>query len=420
MKVGIIADDYTGGTDAASFLVEEGMSCIQLSGVQVNDVPLETDAIVVSLKSRTEDPVKAAADSVAVWKWLKKQGSDVIQFKYCSTFDSTSEGNIGPVTDAILAEAGLLSTIVVPSLPVNGRKVFYGNLFVKGEPLNESGMKDHPLTPMRDANLVRLMDSQSQGTTGLIDYETVEKGITAVRQAFEELTQQGHRYVVIDAFDDEHLTTIGAAFANYPYVTGASGLSHGLAKALSARQGEGGGSKAFKPTQGKTVVISGSCSTQTNRQVNYYKSLACAHQVDVDKLDDVDAYSEEIAEWLNANVSADYPPMVCATVNKERLAEIKATYDFDVSARIEVLFTHLVKKLKHRGFSNFICAGGETSGAVTQSLDVKELLVGKLICPGVPWVATLDKSLFLALKSGNFGDDDFFECAKSLIQEARY
>ncbi|MRT24945.1 hypothetical protein GJV14_13440 [Enterobacteriaceae bacterium RIT697] len=417
MKIGIIADDYTGGTDAASFLVEEGMSCIQLSGVQVNDVPLQTDAIVVSLKSRTEASDKASNDSVAVWKWLKKQGCDVIQFKYCSTFDSTSQGNIGPVSDAILNEAGLASTIVVPSLPVNGRKVFFGNLFVKGEPLNESGMKDHPLTPMRDANLIRLMNAQSEGTTGLIDYEIVEKGITAVRKAFDELTEQGHRYVVIDAFDDEHLTTIGAAFSTHPFVTGASGLSHGLAKALSLHQHAQSESVALQPRQGKTVVISGSCSTQTNRQVNCYKSLARYHQVDVDKLTDLNEYSDEITNWLNAHVSADHPPLVCATVDKHRLAEIKSNYDFDVSARIEELFTHLVKKLKQQGFRNFICAGGETSGAVTQALDVHELLVGKLICPGVPWVSTLDKELFLALKSGNFGDDDFFERAISLIQE---
>lgn len=416
MKLGIIADDYTGGTDSASFLVKEGLTCIQLSGVQQQDVPLETDVIVVSLKSRTEPADKAMKSSLEVYHWLKSQGCDVIQFKYCSTFDSAEQGNIGPVSDAILAANGFTSTIIVPSLPVNGRKVFYGNLFVKGEPLNESGMKDHPLTPMRDANLCRLMRMQTEGQVSLIDFETVEQGPTLLREAFHQLEKLGNRYIIIDAFTEAHLEVIGTAFVDYPFVTGASGLTHGLAKAISKSIDRKDQAAALVPSANKTVILSGSCSTQTNRQVDFYKDKTNTHYVDIDKLNDIESYSLEIAQWLESLSADGYAPLICATVNKYRLSEIRELYDFDVSACIEALFTNLVKNLKKLGYCNYICAGGETSGAVTQGLGVKELLIGKLICPGVPWVSTLDRNIFLALKSGNFGDDDFFFRAQSLIE----
>ncbi|KGT88707.1 3-oxo-tetronate kinase [Enterobacter cancerogenus] len=412
MKIGIIADDYTGGTDAASFLVAEGLSCIQVSGPQSERGCFETDAIVVSLKSRTEPVEKAVKDSVDAYRWLKKQGCELIQFKYCSTFDSTEVGNIGPVTDALLIEAGLSSTIVMPSLPVNGREVFYGNLYVKGQPLNESGMKNHPLTPMRDANLMRLMEKQGTGRAELIDYHLVEQGKDEIRLAFETLSGSGIKYIVLDAFRDEHLFNIGAAFDNYPIITGASGLSHGIARAWAQRRNITSTSGGFLPLRGKSVVISGSCSEQTNRQVNTYQKRAACFAVEVSKLDNIDTYSDEILAWYKTVSQQPMAPLISATVDKEQLAKIRAEYSFDVSSRIENLFSLLVKKLWLQGCRNFICAGGETSGSVTQALNIDTLLVGKLICPGVPWVKSLEGGIYLALKSGNFGDDNFFADAQ--------
>ena len=420
MKIGIIADDYTGGTDAASFLVEQGLTCIQLSGIQHQDVPLVTDAIVVSLKSRTEPAEKAIADSLATYRWLKQQGCNIIQFKYCSTFDSTTQGNIGPVTDALLAEAELSATIVVPSLPVNGRDVFYGNLFVKGELLNESGMKDHPLTPMDDANLLRLMDKQSNGKSALIDYHIVEKGAVEVREAFDKQVGRGYQNIIIDAFTDQHLFTIGTAFAGYPFVTGASGLTQGLGRAL-IQQCKSATTRSHIPVprRAKTVIISGSCSQQTNRQVAWYQPLANVWHIDPDKLGNIEHYSDEIVRWLEMLPPTDLAPLISATVNKDQLSAIREKYNFNVSARIETLFSLLVKKLQTRGYRNFISAGGETSGAITQALGVQELLIGKLICPGVPWVTSLSQDIYLALKSGNFGEDDFFVKAQQLIETER-
>ncbi|MBH0094764.1 four-carbon acid sugar kinase family protein, partial [Pseudoalteromonas sp. SCQQ13] len=229
MLLGVIADDFTGATDIAGFLVEHGMRTVQLNDVPHSNTVVDADAVVVSLKTRSCPVEQAIEQSLAALKWLQQQGCQQFYFKYCSTFDSTAKGNIGPVTDALLAALGESFTIVCPALPVNGRTVFNGHLFVLGEPLNESGMRNHPVTPMTDSSLVRLMNSQSQGEAGLVNYQTIEQGAEAITNQFAELQSAGKRYAVVDAFNSAHLATLGKAAKSLKLITGGSGLAAGIA-----------------------------------------------------------------------------------------------------------------------------------------------------------------------------------------------
>ena len=417
MKLGIIADDYTGGTDAASFVVNAGLRCIQVNGIPDSAVtaglPADIDAIVVSLKSRSEPKQDAINHSLAAYRWLKAQGCSQIQLKYCSTFDSTADGNIGPVTDALLDEAGLTTTIVCPSLPVNGRQVFFGNLFVNGVPLNESGMKNHPLTPMHDANLMRLMDAQSQGSSALIDFQTIEKGCEAVRRRFAQLSNEGYRYVVVDAFNDNHLDVLGQAFHDLALITGGSGISGGIA--IQRQPDSSGKTNVPLPEAAKTVVISGSCSTQTNLQVSRYEAIAPSLKLDLDEVMNNPSYPQVLANWVEANSHQRYAPLVRATVDATELAFIRQHYPEDISLQSEQVFGHMVRELSARGFNSFIAAGGETSGSVTRALDVDALEIGVTIAAGVPWVRVTNHDCYLALKSGNFGSPDFFQQAQDMF-----
>ncbi len=232
MLLGVIADDFTGATDIAGFLVENGMRTIQLNGIPTGEFDASADAVVISLKSRSCPVDEAVTDSVTALKWLQSQGCQQFYFKYCSTFDSTAEGNIGPVTDALLTELGESFTIVCPALPVNGRTVYNGHLFVFGELLSDSGMRNHPVTPMTDSSVVRMMDAQSEGVSGLVNFQTIEQGSDAVTARFNELQAQGSRYAVVDAFNAQHLVTLGQAAKSLKLITGGSGLAAGIAKKL--------------------------------------------------------------------------------------------------------------------------------------------------------------------------------------------
>ena len=281
MKLGVIADDFTGATDIAGFLVENGLSTLQLAGVPEHDGDLPpVDAVVISLKSRSCPADEAVRDSLAALDWLKARGCPRIYQKYCSTFDSTAAGNIGPVTDALLAALESKFTLICPALPVNGRTVYQGNLFVGTQPLAESGMRHHPITPMTDSNLLRLMEGQAQGRAGLVPFNTIAQGPAAIADAFEQLTQAGVRYAVVDTLTEQHLLDIATAALDMPLVTGGSGLAIGLARQLGSGDLQGA-REAGWPRGTRAAVLSGSCSEMTNRQVARYRQHAPALALDV-------------------------------------------------------------------------------------------------------------------------------------------
>lgn len=421
MYLGVIADDFTGATDIAGFLVANGMRTIQLNGVPQQHFEIDADAVVISLKSRS-CPVNEAVDaSLEALNWLREHHCKQYYFKYCSTFDSTAEGNIGPVTDALLNALGEEFTIICPALPVNGRTVFNGHLFVFEELLSDSGMRNHPVTPMRDSSLLRLMNAQSQGKTGLVNYKVIEAGVDSVINAFEQHKTEGKRYCVVDAFNTAHLDTLGEASKSLKLVTGGSGLAASIAKEWR-NQSSGDQQQVLQsgwPDSAKSVVLSGSCSVRTNEQVAAYKQIAPSFSLDVKACINDQDYVNEVANWvMNEIATCQYAPMVYATADPEKLNEIQQTFGAKVASKsIEQFFSQLAHQLKERGINNFIVAGGETSGVVTQSLGVEGFHIGPQIAPGVPWVKSINSPLSLALKSGNFGDVDFFKTAQEFYNE---
>ncbi|MFS1907716.1 3-oxo-tetronate kinase [Vibrio lentus] len=417
MLLGVIADDFTGATDIAGFLVENGMRTIQLNGIPTGDFDAAADAVVISLKSRSCPVDEAIIDSVTSLKWLQSQGCQQFYFKYCSTFDSTAEGNIGPVTDALLAELGESFTMVCPALPVNGRTVYNGHLFVFGELLSDSGMRNHPVTPMTDSSVVRMMDAQSEGVSGLVNFQTIEQGSDSVTARFEELKSQGNRYAVVDAFNSEHLVTLGQAAKSLKLITGGSGLAAGIAKNWTEHLVDQSDAKlAGSPVKAPTVVFSGSCSVMTNQQVAAYKQLAPHFAIDVKACLSNGQYANEVFDWVMTNSQGDFAPLVYATADAAELKAIQEEYGAQASSHaVEQFFSQLAIKLQQHGVKNFIVAGGETSGVVTQSLAVKGFHIGPQIAPGVPWVKSVEGELSLALKSGNFGDESFFAKAQSFF-----
>lgn len=416
MRLGVIADDFTGATDIASFLVQNGLPTIQFNGVPEQHDALNAQAIVISLKSRSCPPQQAIEQSLAALDWLQQQGCDRFYFKYCSTFDSTEQGNIGPVTDALLAALGESLTVISPSLPVNGRTVYQGYLFVADQLLSESGMRHHPVTPMTDSNLARLMTRQAQGQAAVINATLLDKGAEAVRDQLATLKAQGINYVVLDALHEQHLLTQGEALKEMRLVTGGSGLAIGIARAwATTQQNAVEAEQQGRPQGARAVVLSGSCSQMTNRQVNAYRLIAPAFEVQVEHcLEDAQAYALQLCDWVQANSEQALAPLLYATADAQQLQGIQQQYGAARSSEaVEQLFAAVTRELKARGWQRFIVAGGETSGVVAQSLGVTAFHIGPTISPGVPWVRDIHQPLSLALKSGNFGDEQFFARAQT-------
>lgn len=419
MLLGVIADDFTGATDIAGFLVENGMRTIQLNGVPKTDLKIEADAVVISLKSRSCPSDEAISASLAALEWLKQRGCQQYYFKYCSTFDSTEKGNIGPVTDALLGALNEKFTIICPALPVNGRTVFNGHLFVLGELLSDSGMKNHPVTPMSDSSLVRLMDKQATGKTGLVNYQIIEQGPEKVIESFSALEKNGKRYAVVDAFNASHLNILGKAVSQLKLITGGSGLAAGIAKNWSEHLSDQSSAKqAGYPATAKTIILSGSCSVMTNQQVANYIIKAPHFALDIKACLENDHYIEQVFSWVIAHLDTPLAPIVYATASSDTLKEIQSLYGAQASSQsVEKFFSQLAFQLKEYGVKNFIIAGGETSGVVTQSLAVDAFYIGPQIAPGVPWVKSVTGDLSLALKSGNFGDQHFFTTAQEFYND---
>lgn len=423
MKLGVIADDFTGGTDIASFLVANGMRTVQLNGPQgTAALPLveDFDAAVISLKSRSIPSSEAVSQSLQALRWLRRAGARQFYFKYCSTFDSTEAGNIGPVTDALMVELGQDFTVVCPALPVNHRTVYLGHLFVGEELLHESGMRNHPVTPMLDSNIIRLMEAQSSGRAQSLSVPTIDDGSAAVEIELTRMRAAGVQYAVLDAIHEAHLESLGQAVKRMPLVTGGSGLGGALARALYHETPRQEDSARRIPLAGRTVVLSGSSSRMTNQQVSKYMRDAPAHSLDIDALmASPSVYVEETAEWV-LEQSADGPaPMVFASADPATVAGVQHRFGAEEAGQaIEEFFGSLAMKLRDRGISQFIVAGGETSGAVTTALRVEGFIIGPQVAPGVPWVRSLDGKLAFVLKSGNFGESDFFGLAQAIARDS--
>jgi len=415
MRLGVIADDFTGATDIASFLAQNGLPVIQFSGVPQQDTDATAQALVISLKSRSCPPEQAIAQSLAALAWLQQQGCDRFYFKYCSTFDSTAQGNIGPVTDALLTALGETQTAISPALPVNGRTVYQGHLFVGDQLLNKSGMRHHPVTPMEDSSLVRLMMRQARGRAAVIPVARIEQGAAAVQAELATLKAQGVSYVVLDAISEQHLLTQGAALRDMRLVTGGSGLAIGIARAWASAQAAGEAEAAGRPQGGRAVVIAGSCSQMTNQQVAAYRQQAPAMAISVERcITEAAAYARELCDWISAHADRPLAPMLYATADAQQLQAVQLQYGAARSSEaVEQLFAAVTRELKARGWQRFIVAGGETSGVVAQSLGVTAFHIGPAISPGVPWVRDTQQPLSLALKSGNFGDEQFFARAQT-------
>lgn len=423
VKLGVIADDFTGATDIAGFMVQNGWKVVQLLNEPNENTPIpqDVDAIVVSLKSRSCPVDEAISASVNACRWLKESAKcQQIFFKYCSTFDSTEKGNIGPVTDALMKQLGTSLSLVCPALPVNGRTVVHGHLFVNGQLLNESGMQHHPVTPMTDANLMRVMEKQSAGKAGLINLATVQKGSTAITEQLEQLRQQGISYAVMDSFTMDDLLPIAQASQSLPLLTGGSGLGAALANIDSQVAWGQGESRGSKPTgkDRKTVILSGSCSLMTNKQVQSYQQVAPSKALDVGECINNSDYATVLAQWVKDQKITGLAPLLYATQPPELLKQTQEKYGAALSSTaVENVFGQVVTLLQQQGYNTFIIAGGETSGKVVQSLGTEQLSIGSPIAPGVPWVQDLASGNWLALKSGNFGQENFFQLAQEMVNE---
>ncbi|EBY6678729.1 four-carbon acid sugar kinase family protein [Salmonella enterica subsp. enterica] len=414
IKIGVIADDFTGATDIASFLVENGLPAVQMNGVPTGEPPEGIEAIVISLKTRSCPVAEATQQSLEALHWLQQHGCRQVYFKYCSTFDSTANGNIGPVTDALMDALGTPFTIFSPSLPVNGRTVYQGYLFVMNQLLAESGMRHHPVNPMTDSYLPRLAEAQAKGRCGVVPANILDQGAEAVSQELARLQQEGYRYAVLDALTERHLEIQGEALRDARLVTGGSGLAIGLARQW-AKPAHFPVCDGFNLFPGRGVVLSGSCSLMTNRQVAHYRQMAPSREVDVIRClsdETLAPYVCELATWVLRQES-DLAPLVFATASPGALTAIQQQYGAqEASLEVESLFSRLAAQLAAEGITRFIVAGGKTSGVVTQSLSITGFQIGPSISSGVPWVNALDKPVSLALKSGNFGDEAFFSRAQ--------
>jgi 3-dehydrotetronate 4-kinase len=422
MLLGAIADDFTGATDLCSMLVRGGMRTVQLIGVPSDsDTRPDADAVVVALKSRTAPVREAVRDSLAALAWLRTAGSRQFVFKYCSTFDSTDHGNIGPVADALIAALGSGFALACPAFPTNARTVYQGHLFVGSVLLNESGMEHHPLTPMTDANLVRVLGRQTDGTVGLVPYATVEQGAMAIRRAMTALKEQGRRYAIVDAVSDAHLLAIGEAAAEHALITGGSGVAMGLpANFRRARLlPERADAASLPAVAGHAVVLAGSCSRMTLTQVGTARSQRPVFEIDPLATPDAAQLSAGALDWAHRRLGKT-PIVIAASAPHDKVAQVQAKLGREAAgAMIEDAMARIAEGLVGAGARRIVVAGGETSGAVVQRLGVRSLRIGAEIDPGVPWTyAEGGKTpLLLALKSGNFGGPDFFLRAFQVLEQ---
>jgi uncharacterized protein YgbK (DUF1537 family) len=411
--LGCIADDITGATDLALTLKRSGLRTIQVMGVPTDPAPLKQfDAVVVALKSRTNAPAEAIAWSLESLAILQKAGARQICFKYCSTFDSTDEGNIGPVAEALIEKLGGEAAFVCPAFPTNKRTIYKGHLFVGDQLLSDSPMKDHPLTPMHDANLVTVMARQTKLPVGLVPFDVVTQGGDAIAAAVTEAVKDGKRFLVVDAITDDNLLAIGKAAADHKLITGGSGIGLGLANNFVAAglMEISNADAPMHPKTGRRAILSGSCSAATRGQIAAAKAAGLPmRQIDPLALAAGKSSTADFIAFARDN-AGDKPVLIYSSADPDVVASVQAELGRDKAGHIvEAAMGDIAKGLVSDGVTQLIVAGGETSGAVTAALGVTAIEIGPEIDPGVPWTKSLDdRGLVLALKSGNFGAERFF------------
>ncbi|MDP9993189.1 uncharacterized protein YgbK (DUF1537 family) [Variovorax boronicumulans] len=419
LLLGCIADDFTGATDLANNLVRAGMRVVQAIGVPATPLDAEVDAVVVALKSRTIAPAEAIAQSLDALRWLQAQGAQQIYFKYCSTFDSTPQGNIGPVTEALMDALQCDFTIATPAFPDNKRTVFKGYLFAGDVLLNESGMQNHPLTPMTDANLVRVLQAQCTRKVGLVDHTVVARGDAAITECITQLKSEGVSIAMVDAVSNDDLLRLGPALAKMPLVTAGSGVAIGLPANFGLSPSSQ--ASALPPAGGLRAVVSGSCSLATNRQVlDFIQRGGAALAVDPLRIAaGVDVAAEALA-WA-APLVAKQPVLVYSTAEAGAVKSVQGKLGVEeAGAMVERTIAAIARGLVDNGVRQLVVAGGETSGACVQALGIAQMQIGPQIDPGVPWCharaeAADGAGVHIALKSGNFGGDDFFTKAFTVL-----
>ena len=419
--LGAIADDFTGATDLCNTLVRRGMRTVQLIDVPAPGAEVaDAEAVVVALKSRTIPAAEAIEKSLSALAWLRQAGARQILFKYCSTFDSTDAGNVGPVAEALMDALDTDFTLFCPAFPENGRTIYLGYLFVGDVLLSESSMRDHPLTPMRDPSLVRVLQRQCRGKVGLVPQYDVSQGAAAIRDAFASLRQAGFRHAIVDAIEDHDLEAIGEAAADFPLITGGSGIALGLPENFRRQGllGQDRGADALPPIAGAAAILSGSCSEATRAQVAYMRERGPVFPIDPIAAAAGRKFAEEALAWAAPRLG-DRPVLISATAPPEEVAAIQQTLGRErAGALVEGILAEVARALVARGARRLVIAGGETAGAIVQALGVTGLRIGRQIDPGVPWTMSLgEPALALALKSGNFGEPDFFLRAFALLSE---
>lgn len=413
MLLGCIGDDFTGSSDLGNTLTKAGMRVTQYVGVPDAPAAAEVEAGIVALKSRSIAVADAVRLSLEALDWLRAQGCTQFLFKYCSTFDSTREGNIGPVAEALADALDARQVLVCPAFPATGRSIYQGHLFVADRLLNESGMQDHPLTPMTDPDIRRWLGYQTKGTVGLVPAQAVMQGVTHTRARMLEEDKAGHRLMVADAITDAELITLGQAAADLPLITGGSGIAMGLPGNFRARGLLSATQNQWMGQDGKAAILSGSCSNATRGQVAEHARSNPTREVTADQVMSGAITAQALADWALAQ---DGVPLIYTSADPAVVIDAQARFGkAAVATRIEGLFADLARALVAGGVTRMISAGGETSGAIVEGLGLAAFEIGPEIDPGVPMIRASDK-LVLALKSGNFGGPDFFSRAAAMME----
>ncbi|TWF59162.1 3-oxo-tetronate kinase [Neorhizobium alkalisoli] len=418
MLLGVIADDFTGASDIANTLAKgyggvRGFATTQFLGVPRENARAECEAGVVALKTRSIPPEEAIAQSLEALAWLRAQGCRQIVFKYCSTFDSTPQGNIGPVGEALAAALGAKGVVVCPAFPGAGRTLYRGNLFVGDVPLNESSLRDHPLNPMTDSDIRRWLRQQAKQKVGSVNWDIVRKSGEALRAALHAAGEQGETLVVVDAISDEDLLTIGAAVKGAPLLTGGSGIALGLAANFASERSLSSEDTGFAGMTGREAVLAGSCSQATLSQIDHHLKAHPGMAIDVEQVMDGSLQVTTVVDFVLAH--GGEAPLVYSSNNPQAVRKLQQEYGRETIAdKLDGFFGSVASSLVANCVERLVVAGGETSGAVVSALDLDALTIGPEIAPGVP-ILTNPYPLALALKSGNFGQTDFFERALGMM-----
>ena len=423
LSLGCIADDYTGASDLANTLTRCGLRTVQTIGVPSDNLALpEVDAVVVSLKSRSIEAGQAVTRSRAAEKWLRGRGAGHVLFKICSTFDSTDAGNIGPVMDALRADCGDKIVLVTPAFPETGRTIYMGNLFVGSVPLNESPLKDHPLNPMHDSNLVRVLARQSKSKIGLVALADIARGADAVRACLADLAGKGVGAAIADAVFDRDLETIGVVALDHRLSVGASGLGLGVARALVAAgavETNAPNTISDTPIGGPAACLAGSCSQATLQQIDNAEQVMPVLHLDPEQVIAGRDEARRALAWARERLRGS-PVLIASSSTPDQVAALQARHGRDAAGHaIEQAMADIAEGLVQSGVRRLVVAGGETSGAVVDRLGIPGFLVGAEIAAGVPVlraVGAADGAMLLALKSGNFGGPTFFSDALKLMR----